>query len=90
MEPIHTPIVDPSGTVSKYQVDKTKSTRLRKRPLIESKGKTSSEVEPDTEPLLLQTFADIQAYLLSDDELDEEIDEEEVLAAEDDMDEDIQ
>ncbi|GJS43227.1 hypothetical protein Tco_0568270 [Tanacetum coccineum] len=36
------------------------------------------------------TFADIQAYLLSEDELDKENDEEEVLAAGDDMDEDIQ
>ncbi|GJW49186.1 hypothetical protein Tco_0090537 [Tanacetum coccineum] len=37
-----------------------------------------------------QTFADIQAYLLSKDELDKESDEEEVLAAGDDMDKDIQ
>ncbi|GKA84971.1 hypothetical protein Tco_0806625, partial [Tanacetum coccineum] len=41
-------------------------------------------------PTKTKTFTDIQAYLLSDDELDEESDEEEVLAAEDDMDEDIQ
>ncbi|GKC37654.1 hypothetical protein Tco_1050038 [Tanacetum coccineum] len=55
----------------------------------ENKGETSSEVEPNTEPLQLQTFADIQAILLSDDELDKESDEEEVLAAGDDMDEDL-
>ncbi|GJR98279.1 hypothetical protein Tco_0270453 [Tanacetum coccineum] len=53
-------------------------------------GKTSSEVEPDTEPLKLQTYADIQAFLLSDDELDKDSDEEEVLAAGNDMDEDPQ
>nr|GEW30811.1 retrovirus-related Pol polyprotein from transposon TNT 1-94 [Tanacetum cinerariifolium] len=38
----------------------------------------------------LQTFANIQAFLLSEDELDQEIDEDEVLAAREDMDEDIQ
>nr|GFA13988.1 hypothetical protein [Tanacetum cinerariifolium] len=53
-------------------------------------GKTSSEVEPDNEPLQLQTFADIQAFLLSQDELDKERDKEEVLAAGEDMDEDSQ
>ncbi|GJY49857.1 hypothetical protein Tco_0439813 [Tanacetum coccineum] len=90
MEPIHTPVADPSGTGAKYQVDKTQSTRLRYRSLTKNEGKTSSEVEPDTEPLQLQTFTDIQAYLLFEDELDKESDEEEVLAAGDDMDEDIQ
>ncbi|GKB70946.1 hypothetical protein Tco_0932358 [Tanacetum coccineum] len=64
MEPIHTFVVDPSGTAAKYQ--------------------------PDTEPLQLQTFADIQAYMLSDDELDKESDEDEVLTVRDDMDEAIQ
>ncbi|GJX72037.1 hypothetical protein Tco_0309208 [Tanacetum coccineum] len=88
MEPIHTPVVDPSGTGAKYQVDETQSTRLRYRSLTKNKGKTSSEVEPDTEPLQLQTFADIQAFLLYEDELEKESDEEEVLAAGDDMDED--
>ncbi|GJT34478.1 hypothetical protein Tco_0924897 [Tanacetum coccineum] len=90
MEPIHTPVADPSGTGAKYQVDETHSTRLRYRSLTKNKGKTSSEVEPDTEPLKLQTYDDIQAFLLSDDELDNESDEEEVLAAGDDMDEDPQ
>ncbi|GJY85607.1 hypothetical protein Tco_0499633 [Tanacetum coccineum] len=46
------------------------------------------EVDPDTEPLKLQTYADIQAFLLSDDELDKDSDEEEVFTAGDDMDED--
>ncbi|GKF67969.1 hypothetical protein Tco_0197648, partial [Tanacetum coccineum] len=31
MEPIHTPVADPSGTSAKYQVDETQSTRLRYR-----------------------------------------------------------
>nr|GEV34703.1 retrovirus-related Pol polyprotein from transposon TNT 1-94 [Tanacetum cinerariifolium] len=67
MEPIHTPVVDLSGTGVKYQVDETQSIRLRYWPLTKNKGKTSSE-----------------------DELEKESVEEEVLAAEDDMDEDPQ
>ncbi|GJS42634.1 hypothetical protein Tco_0567677 [Tanacetum coccineum] len=90
MEPIHTPVADPSGTGPKYQVDETQSTRLRYQSLTKNKGKTSSEVEPDTEPLKLQTYANIQAFLLSDDELDKENDKEEVLAAGDGIDEDPQ
>ncbi|GJW79423.1 hypothetical protein Tco_0143398 [Tanacetum coccineum] len=89
IKPIHTTIADPSGTVAKYQADKTQSTRLRQQPLTKNKGKTSSEVDPDTEPLKLQTFADVQAFLLSKDELDKESDKEEVLAVGEDMDEDI-
>ncbi|GJY54577.1 hypothetical protein Tco_0446241 [Tanacetum coccineum] len=77
-------------TGAKYQVDETQSTRLRYRSLTKNKDKTSSEVEPDTEPLKLQTYDDIQAFLLSDDELDKDSDEEEVLAVGDDMDEDHQ
>ncbi|GJT55995.1 retrovirus-related pol polyprotein from transposon TNT 1-94 [Tanacetum coccineum] len=50
----------------------------------------SDGVVPGTKPLQLQTFADIQAYLLFEDALDKDNDEEEVLAAGDDMDEDIQ
>ncbi|GKC07133.1 hypothetical protein Tco_0998743 [Tanacetum coccineum] len=90
MEPIHTPIVDPSVTGAKYQVDETQSTRLRYRSLTKNKGKTSSEVKPDIKPLKLQTYADIQAFLLSGDELDKDSDEEEVLDAGDDIDEDLQ
>ncbi|GJS99326.1 hypothetical protein Tco_0820496 [Tanacetum coccineum] len=75
---------------AKYQVDETQSTRLRYRSQTKNKGKTSSEVEPDTKPLQIQTFIDIQAFLLSEDELEKENDEEEVLAAGDDMDEDPQ
>ncbi|GJW49677.1 hypothetical protein Tco_0091028 [Tanacetum coccineum] len=56
-------------------VDETQSTRLRYRSLTKNKGKT---------------YDDIQAFLLSDDELDKEINEEEVLDVGDDMDEDPQ
>ncbi|GKB49923.1 hypothetical protein Tco_0900676 [Tanacetum coccineum] len=59
-------------------------------PVADLSGKTSSEVKSDTEPVKLQTFGDVQAFLLSEDELDEESDEEEILAAGDDMDEDTQ
>ncbi|GJS86042.1 hypothetical protein Tco_0752583 [Tanacetum coccineum] len=89
MEPINTPVADPPGTVAKYQVDKIQSTRLRQQSLTENKGKTSSEVEPDTEPLKLQTFVDVQAFLLSEDELDKESDKEEVVVVGEDMDKDI-
>nr|GEZ94068.1 hypothetical protein [Tanacetum cinerariifolium] len=53
MKPIHTYVVDPSGTGDKFQVDETQSTRLRYRSLTKNEGKTSSEVESNTEPLQL-------------------------------------
>ncbi|GKB47238.1 hypothetical protein Tco_0897991 [Tanacetum coccineum] len=90
MEPIHTPVADPSRTGAKYQVDETQSTRLRYQSLTKNKGKTSFEVKLNTKPLKLQTYAGIQAFLLSDDELDKDSNEEEVLAAGDVMDEDPQ
>nr|GEW36919.1 hypothetical protein [Tanacetum cinerariifolium] len=90
MEPINPTDTDLSGTGAKYQVGETQSTRLKYQSLPKNKVKTCSEVEPDTEPLQLQTFADIQAFLLSKDKLDKEIDEEDVFAAGDDMNEDIQ
>ncbi|GJU94211.1 hypothetical protein Tco_1318967 [Tanacetum coccineum] len=77
MEPINLNVAHPSGTGSKYHVDETQSTRLRYQTLTENKGKTSSEVEPDHKTLQLTTLADIQAYLLSEDELAQESDEEE-------------
>nr|GEX41653.1 hypothetical protein [Tanacetum cinerariifolium] len=55
----------------------TDFTRLRYRTLTENKGKTSSKVEPDHETLQLTTVADIQAYLLSKDELAQGSNEEE-------------
>ncbi|GKB82600.1 hypothetical protein Tco_0949495 [Tanacetum coccineum] len=90
MEPIYTHVVDPLGTGAKYQVDKTQSTRLRFQALTKNKGKNSSEMESNTKPLKLQTYADIQAFRLFDDELDKDNDKEEVLAAGDDMDKDPQ
>ncbi|GJS50590.1 hypothetical protein Tco_0623952 [Tanacetum coccineum] len=59
------------------KVDETQSTRLRYQTLTKNKGNTSSEVEPDHETLQLTTLVDIQAYLLSEDELAHESDEEE-------------
>ncbi|GKC14012.1 hypothetical protein Tco_1010794 [Tanacetum coccineum] len=56
MEPLTTPVVDPSGTDAKYQ-DQTQSARLRYRSLTKNKGKTSSKVEPDSKALQLKTFA---------------------------------
>ncbi|GKA35860.1 hypothetical protein Tco_0722351, partial [Tanacetum coccineum] len=53
MEPIHPTIADLLWIGAKYQVDETQSTRLRYRSLIKNKGKTSSEVESNTEPLQL-------------------------------------
>ncbi|GJW33332.1 retrovirus-related pol polyprotein from transposon TNT 1-94 [Tanacetum coccineum] len=90
MEPLTNPVVDPSGTDAKYQTDQAQSARLRYRSLTENKGKTSSEVEPDTEALQLKIFADVQALLLSDDEIVKESDDEDVLKAREDMDEDTQ
>ncbi|GKA31452.1 hypothetical protein Tco_0717757, partial [Tanacetum coccineum] len=55
--------------------------------LVKNKGKTSFKVEPDHETVQLNTLADIQAYLLSEDELAQESDEEEVFAVGDDMEE---
>ena len=87
MEPLHTTGADLSGTVLK--VDKTQSTGLDQS-LTKNEGKTSSKVEPDTKPLKLQNFVDVQSFLLSKDEIDQESDEEEVLAAGEDMDGDPQ
>ncbi|GJU91793.1 hypothetical protein Tco_1304216 [Tanacetum coccineum] len=85
MEPINPTVADPLGTGAEYQVDETQSTRLRYKTLTENKGKTFSEVNPGLETLQLTTLADIQANLLSEDELAQESDEEEVFAARDDM-----
>ncbi|GJV68939.1 hypothetical protein Tco_1484448 [Tanacetum coccineum] len=55
----------------------------------DAKYQTSSEVEPDSKPLQLKTFADVQALLLFDDEIVQESDNEEVFTAGEEMDEDI-
>ncbi|GKB72572.1 hypothetical protein Tco_0933984 [Tanacetum coccineum] len=44
----------------------------------------------DTQPLQLNTFADVQAFILSEDEMAQESDDEDVLEAGEDMDEDTQ
>ncbi|GJQ91032.1 hypothetical protein Tco_0002171 [Tanacetum coccineum] len=79
---------DQSGSSINYQVDTTQSTRFKMSDPDQNKGKTSSKVEPDTEPPLLQTFGDYQTLLddskddlkdLSDEEMceaREEIDDE--------------
>ncbi|GJY36238.1 hypothetical protein Tco_0421616 [Tanacetum coccineum] len=50
----------------------------------------SGTVELDTEPLQLKTFIDVQDFLLAEDEMAQESDDEEVFAAGEDMDEDTQ
>nr|GEW52364.1 hypothetical protein [Tanacetum cinerariifolium] len=50
------------GTGSEDQVDTTQSNQLESDP-YHNKGKTSSEVDPDTEPPIIQTFCDYQAFL---------------------------
>ncbi|GJX33480.1 hypothetical protein Tco_0243335 [Tanacetum coccineum] len=90
MKLINPTVTDPSGTGVEYQVDQTQSTRLRYQTLTKNKGKISFEVESDPETLQLTTLADIQAYLLSEDELAQESDEEETFSAGDEMEEDTQ
>nr|GEU31502.1 hypothetical protein [Tanacetum cinerariifolium] len=58
----------PEGTYAKYQMDQTQSTRLRYQSLPENKGKPSHEGELYIRPLVLSTYADVRAFLLSDDE----------------------
>ncbi|GKB83919.1 hypothetical protein Tco_0950814 [Tanacetum coccineum] len=57
--------------------------------LTKNESKTSSKVEPDFETLQRKTFADVQSLLLSDDEMVQESDNEEVFTAGEEMDEDI-
>nr|GEX23368.1 hypothetical protein [Tanacetum cinerariifolium] len=88
MEPINLTVPEPSGTGAEYQVDKTQSTRLRYQTLPENKGKTSFKVEQDLQTLQFTIVADIQAYLISKDELAQESNEKEVFATREDMEED--
>nr|GEV44015.1 putative ribonuclease H-like domain-containing protein [Tanacetum cinerariifolium] len=60
-------VTDQLGDGIQDQVDKTQSTGFEMSDL-NKKGKTSSEVDSDTEPMLLQTFCDLQALLDSEDE----------------------
>ncbi|GKB68737.1 hypothetical protein Tco_0930149 [Tanacetum coccineum] len=57
-------------------VDQTQSTQFEVSNPDHNKGKISSEVEPDTEPMILQTFDDLQSLLDLEDELQDESDEE--------------
>ncbi|GJT41606.1 hypothetical protein Tco_0941471 [Tanacetum coccineum] len=68
MELIHPTIADLSRASAKYQVDQTQSTKLRYQSLIENKGKPSHEGELDTLPLVLSTYVDVRAFLLTNDE----------------------
>ncbi|GJT82389.1 hypothetical protein Tco_1056731 [Tanacetum coccineum] len=74
---------------AKYQADQTQSARLRYRSLTKNKGKTSYEAESDTQTLQLNTFADVQPFLLFEDEMAQESDDD-VLEAKEDMEEDTQ
>ncbi|GKD53391.1 hypothetical protein Tco_1286778 [Tanacetum coccineum] len=76
------------GLGAKYQVDQTQSTRLRYQSLTKNKGKPSHEGELDTQPLVLSTYADVRAFLLSDDEAQES--KEDILGAGEEMDEEPQ
>ncbi|GJT42209.1 hypothetical protein Tco_0950924 [Tanacetum coccineum] len=82
-------ITDLLGADTKYQVDQTQSTRFEVSDLDQNKCKTSFEVEPDTEPLILTTFGNIQALLDSEDELNDESNEE-MYEAKEEMDYEIQ
>ncbi|GKC00892.1 hypothetical protein Tco_0987028 [Tanacetum coccineum] len=46
---------------------------MRYQSLPENKGKPSHEEELDTQPIVLSTYADVKAFLLSDDESEEDI-----------------
>ncbi|GJT25262.1 hypothetical protein Tco_0895199 [Tanacetum coccineum] len=88
IEPIPPTVADLLGTGAKYQVDQTQYTRLRYQSLPENKGKPSHEGELDTQPLVLSTYADVRAFLLSDYEAQES--EEDNLGAGEEMDEEPQ
>ncbi|GJW06763.1 hypothetical protein Tco_1569186 [Tanacetum coccineum] len=62
---------------------------MRYRSLTKNKGKTSSKVEPDTQTLQLNTLVDVQEFLLFEDEMAQESNDD-VLEAGEDMDEDTQ
>ncbi|GKA02304.1 hypothetical protein Tco_0674969 [Tanacetum coccineum] len=56
-------VTDLSWAGIMYQVDKTQSTRFEVSKSDQNKGKMSSEVEPDTNTLILTTVAEIQALI---------------------------
>nr|GEU77598.1 retrovirus-related Pol polyprotein from transposon TNT 1-94 [Tanacetum cinerariifolium] len=78
-----------SGVGTGYHVDKTQSTRFEVSNPDYNKGKTSYEVKPDTDTLILTIFADIQALLGDyEDELKDDSNEE-LLEAGEEMDEEL-
>ncbi|GJU47680.1 hypothetical protein Tco_1217235 [Tanacetum coccineum] len=77
------------GADTKYHVDQTQSTRFEVSDPDHNKCKTSSEVEPDTDTMILTIVADIQALLGdSKDELKDDSDEE-MLEAGEELDEEL-
>ncbi|GJX15304.1 hypothetical protein Tco_0207062 [Tanacetum coccineum] len=85
------PSMVPSEDTGKTKpVDETQSTTLRYQTLTDNEGKTSSKMEPGTQPLKFTAYVDVQAFLLSDDEMLQESDDDEVFGAGEDMDEDPQ
>nr|GEX81750.1 hypothetical protein [Tanacetum cinerariifolium] len=79
-QPSPTPVADPSRTLAKYQADQNHFTRLRCRSLTKNEGKTSYEGELGNQPLFLLTAPNVQALLLSDEELMDESEDEESTA----------
>ncbi|GKB87076.1 hypothetical protein Tco_0959348, partial [Tanacetum coccineum] len=79
-----------SRTDAEYQVDTTQSTRFEVSVPNQNKGKTSSEVEPDTETLLFTTFADIQALLEDSEEELKDASDDDIFEAGEEIYEDIQ
>ncbi|GJT86689.1 hypothetical protein Tco_1068406 [Tanacetum coccineum] len=82
-------VINLSGAGTKYPVDQTQSTRFKVSDPDHNKGKTSSEVESNTDTMILTTVADIQALLGdSEDELKDDSDEE-MLEAGEELDEEF-
>nr|GEU86167.1 retrovirus-related Pol polyprotein from transposon TNT 1-94 [Tanacetum cinerariifolium] len=89
--PTETKVTPPKlteGSEKSHSVDQTQSTRLRYQSLTKNKCKPSHEKELDTQPLVLFTYANVRAFLLSNDEAQES--EEDNLGAGEEMDKDPQ
>ncbi|GKC82632.1 hypothetical protein Tco_1138349 [Tanacetum coccineum] len=80
---------DSEGFKPLANMEPAQSARLSYQSLTKKKGKTSFEVEPDSKTLQLITFGNVQALLLFDDEMVQESNEDDVLEAGEEMDEDI-
>ncbi|GJU85701.1 hypothetical protein Tco_1293247 [Tanacetum coccineum] len=93
MEPVHPHVADLSGTGAKYQVDQGTKTQGETYHLLIWNQYTLMLLiyqglvlrELDTQPIVLSTYADVRAFLLSDDECEEDI-----LGAGEEMDEEPQ